>query len=100
MSARERGCTVSLVPQRENVRFDFPVTDYVLLGRAPHLPALGVPGPGDHTIALDAMETVGIGGLSGRSVAELSGGEYQLMLIETPELVNDIADPELTAGIL
>jgi len=81
MSARERGRTVSLVPQRENVRFDFPVIDYVLLGRAPHLPPLSVPGRTDREIAVDAMEKVGIAHLSRRPIVELSGGEYQLMLI-------------------
>ncbi len=78
---REQARVMSLVPQRENVRFDFTVTDYVLLGRSPHLPVLGVPGPGDLAIARDAMRTAGIIGLAGRSIATLSGGEYQLMLV-------------------
>jgi len=72
---------MSLVPQRENVRFDFSVTDYVLLGRSPHLPPLGAPGPGDRTIAREALRTVGLAGFAGRSIVTLSGGEYQLMLI-------------------
>lgn len=78
---RAQARTMSLVPQRENVRFDFSVTDYVLLGRSPHLPPLGVPGPGDLAIAREALRTVGIAGFAGRSIATLSGGEYQLMLI-------------------
>jgi iron complex transport system ATP-binding protein len=78
---REQARMMSLVPQRENVRFDFTVTDYVLLGRSPHLPVLGVPGPGDLAIARDALRTAGIAGLAERSIATLSGGEYQLMLV-------------------
>jgi iron complex transport system ATP-binding protein len=78
---REQAREISLVPQRENVRFDFTVTDYVLLGRSPHLPPLGAPGAGDLAIALEALRTVGITGFAGRSIATLSGGEYQLMLI-------------------
>jgi iron complex transport system ATP-binding protein len=77
----ERGRLVSLVPQRENVRFDFQVLDYVLLGRAPHLAALAQPGPADTAVAERALAAAGIPGLAGRSITTLSGGEYQLMLI-------------------
>ncbi len=77
----ERGRRLSLVPQRENVRFDFLVLDCVLLGRAPHLRPLQAPGDRDRMIARKALSTVGIAGLAGRSTATLSGGEYQLMLI-------------------
>lgn len=78
---QERARIMSLVPQRENVRFDFTVTDYVLLGRAPHLPALGTPGHADRALAREALRTAGIPDLADRSIATLSGGEYQLMLI-------------------
>lgn len=78
---QERARRMSLVPQRENVRFDFSVTDYVLLGRAPHLPALGAPGPADLGTAREALRAAGIEELADRSIATLSGGEYQLMLV-------------------
>lgn len=81
MSPRELGRTVGLVPQRENLRFDFSVEDYVLLGRGPHLPALGLPGDEDRRIARESLETVGIADLRHQSIMTLSGGEYQLMLI-------------------
>ncbi len=77
----ERARAMSLVPQRENVRFDFTVADYVLLGRSPHLAALGAPGPVDLALVHDALRTAGIAGLAERSIATLSGGEYQLMLV-------------------
>jgi iron complex transport system ATP-binding protein len=80
-SRRERGALMSLVPQRENVRFDFTVTEYVLLGRAPHLGPLEAPGPGDEKVARGALRAAGIEKLASRSIATLSGGEYQLMLI-------------------
>jgi iron complex transport system ATP-binding protein len=69
------------VPQRENIRFDFTVMEYVLLGRAPHLGPLEMPGAKDRTIARDALERADILRLADRSIATLSGGEYQLMLI-------------------
>jgi iron complex transport system ATP-binding protein len=81
MSRAERGRRLSLVPQRENVRFDFRVLDYVLLGRAPRLRALGAPGDHDRAVAREAMTAVGIRHLAERSITTLSGGEYQLMLI-------------------
>jgi iron complex transport system ATP-binding protein len=81
LTQAERGRTVSLVPQRENVRFDFTVAEYVLLGRAPHLRPLEAPGQIDRAIAARALREAGIGRLAGRSIAALSGGEYQLTLI-------------------
>jgi iron complex transport system ATP-binding protein len=81
LSRADRGRRLSLVPQRENVRFDFLVMDYVLLGRAPHLRPLQVPGTVDRRIARKALSAVGIAGLADRSITTLSGGEYQLMLI-------------------
>jgi iron complex transport system ATP-binding protein len=81
MSRAERGRRLSLVPQRENVRFDFQVLDYVLLGRAPRLRPLGAPGERDVKVAREALSAVGIRHLAGRSITTLSGGEYQLMLI-------------------
>lgn len=80
-SRTERARMMSLVPQRENVRFDFAVLDYVLLGRAPHLRPLEAPGDRDRAIALESLCAAGIAGLADRSIATLSGGEYQLMLI-------------------
>jgi iron complex transport system ATP-binding protein len=77
----ERGRLMSLVPQKENARFDFSVTDYVLLGRAPHLRPLSAPGRKDLAIAMEALKETGLEHLARRSIATLSGGEYQLMLV-------------------
>mgnify|MGYP000572010017 CR=1 FL=1 len=81
LSPKERGKLIGLVPQRENIRFDFSVFDYILLGRAPRLPSLGMPGMQDFQIAETALHTVGIENTRNSSIATLSGGEYQLMLI-------------------
>jgi iron complex transport system ATP-binding protein len=81
MSRRERGMAMSLVPQRENMRFDFTVEEYVSLGRAPHLHPMEQPGRADREIVREALKEAGILELRGRSIATLSGGEYQLMLI-------------------
>jgi iron complex transport system ATP-binding protein len=78
---RERGRRMALVPQSEHTPFDYTVLEYILLGRAPHLPPLEMPSAKDTDIALNALEQVGIAALAQRPVPQLSGGERQLMLI-------------------
>lgn len=80
-SRREMGQMMALVPQSEHMAFDFSVVDYVLLGRAPYLDPLALPGEADVQAARNALEEVGITHLSSRSVTALSGGERQLLLI-------------------
>ncbi len=81
MSRRERGRMLTLVPQREAVRFSFSVEEYVVLGRAPHLPPLRGPGAADFEVVHEALAAAGIAHLAGRSITGLSGGEWQLVLI-------------------
>jgi iron complex transport system ATP-binding protein len=72
---------IGLVPQDESVAFDLSVLDYVLLGRAPHLRLLALPGEEDLRIALAALDTAGITALQDRAFPSLSGGERQLATI-------------------
>lgn len=81
LSARARGQKMALVPQSEHTPFDYTVLEYILLGRAPHLPPLAMPSERDLEIARGALEQVGLAHLAGRPVPTLSGGERQLMLI-------------------
>jgi iron complex transport system ATP-binding protein len=78
---RERGRLMSLVPQREHIPFEYSLLDYVLLGRAPHLGSLEIPGDADYEIGLNALEHVGLGGVFHRSITRLSSGERQLLLL-------------------
>jgi iron complex transport system ATP-binding protein len=80
-SRREQSRLLGLVPQGEHVPFDYSVLEYVLLGRAPYLSPLEMPGEADRRIALQALETVGLGHLCGRPIPNLSGGERQLVTI-------------------
>jgi iron complex transport system ATP-binding protein len=77
----DRGRQIALVPQSEHTPFDYSVLEYVLLGRAPHLPQLGVPALTDYEIALASLDSVGLADLADRPVPQLSGGERQLMLL-------------------
>ncbi len=78
---RERGRQMALVPQSEHTPFDYTVLEYVLMGRAPHLPPLGMPSERDTEIARNALAQVGLEMLAERPVPQLSGGERQLMLL-------------------
>ena len=80
-SRRELSRRVGLVPQDEPVAFDLSVLEFVLLGRAPFLGLLEMPGEEDSDRARQALETVGIASLERRVVPELSGGERQLVTI-------------------
>lgn len=77
----ERGRLMSLVPQREHIPFEYSLLEYVLLGRAPHLRPLEMPGEEDHRIALDSLKRVGLGEKPTRSINRLSSGERQLLLL-------------------
>lgn len=72
---------IAYVPQGHQVVFPFPVLEYVLMGRSPHLPLFSSPGEEDRRIAAEALDTVGITHLAHRPVSEISGGELQLVLI-------------------
>ncbi|MBN1657539.1 MAG: ABC transporter ATP-binding protein [Anaerolineae bacterium] len=77
-SRRERSQTIGLLPQDEHIPFDFSVVEYVLLGRAPYLGPLEMPGEADRQVALDALDAVGMAALGNRPLPNLSGGERQL----------------------
>lgn len=80
-SRRELGRWLGLVPQNEHIPFEFSLLEYVVLGRAPHLKPLEMPGEIDCQVAMQALERVGMAELSSRSVTRLSGGELQLVTV-------------------
>lgn len=77
----ETGRQMSLVPQVEQIAFDYTVHEYVLFGRAPYLKPLSVPSPADQAIAIGALEQVGLADRADEWVTHLSGGEAQLVLL-------------------
>lgn len=80
-SRQELGRWMALVPQGEHIPFEYSVLEYLLLGRAPHLPPLSMPGERDYSIAFEALEKVGIENLYNHPLPTLSGGERQLVLV-------------------
>ncbi len=80
-SHSEIGRRIGLVPQGEHIPYEYSLLEYVLLGRAPYLRPLDMPGEADYAIAAEALETVGLGAKQMRPVTNLSGGEQQLILV-------------------
>jgi iron complex transport system ATP-binding protein len=80
-SRQEIGHLIGLVPQSEHITFDYSLMEYVLMGRAPHLAPLEMPGLKDFQIARQALDMVGLSNLQDRPASALSGGERQLLLI-------------------
>lgn len=110
---QERGQLIGLVPQDEHIPFDFSVLEYVLLGRAPYLGPLEMPGTLDHQVAQEALETVGLSTHVRRALPNLSGGERQLaivaralaqqpqiLLMDEPTAHLDLGNKERILGIM
>lgn len=100
----ERGRWLALAPQSEHTPFDYSVLDYVLMGRAPHLPPLAMPTAADYEIALSALEQVGMAALADQPAPQLSGGERQLMLAaraiaQQPRLLMTNHEPEVVLAV-
>ena len=80
-SRQQMSRLIGLVPQSEYIPFDFSVLEFVLLGRAPYLSPLEMPGEADRHIALEALRSIGLEHLQDRPAPSLSGGERQLAMV-------------------
>lgn len=81
MSRREIARRIALVPQELNLQFGFTVRQMVMLGRTPHVSALGGPSKQDREVVARVMEMTEITEMRDRVVTELSGGEQQRVVI-------------------
>lgn len=94
----ERARAIAWVPQ-SGVRTEHTVWDAVMLGRRPH--GLWRPSPRDAERVTAALDRLDLGPLRLRPLTELSGGEFQRVLLaralaqESPVLILD----EPTAGL-
>lgn len=81
LNHRDVAKIIGYVPQAHEIVFPFPVREFVLMGRAPHLELFSTPGRDDYAKADQAIDLVGIRKIADKPVNEISGGEYQLAMI-------------------
>lgn len=92
MDQKETARIIATVPQETPITFGFAVRDVVMMGRLPHLKRFSAEQPHDIDAVDTAIEMAGIEDLAARSIADLSGGEKQKVIIaqalaQEPELL-------------
>ncbi|HLQ96300.1 MAG TPA: heme ABC transporter ATP-binding protein [Pseudogracilibacillus sp.] len=81
LSMKETAKNMAVVSQESSSLFDFSVREIVLMGRAPHKKLLETDNAEDGAIAEEALEKVGMTAYQNRSIATLSGGEKQRVMV-------------------
>lgn len=72
---------MAVVPQETAADFDFTVEEIVMMGRFPYLKRFQKEEQQDRDIVRRSMEMTGVSHLADRSIAALSGGEKQRVII-------------------
>ena len=78
---RETARLMAVVPQETTADFDFTVEDIVMMGRFPYLQRFKKESENDQAIVRRSMELTGVLHLADRSIAALSGGEKQRVVM-------------------
>ncbi len=81
MDPKQIAKIIGYVPQSHLPTFPFPVREVVVMGRSPHMGYFSSPSEADIQVAEKAMASVGISHLADRPCTDISGGEWQLVLI-------------------
>jgi iron complex transport system ATP-binding protein len=104
MSTKERARCIAYVAQSPIVPDDMSVSDYVLLGRWPHVGRFGAESARDRRAAADVLDRLRLGPFARRLLGELSGGERQRVVLaralaqEAPILLLDEPTSALDIG--
>jgi iron complex transport system ATP-binding protein len=104
LGATERARRCAVQPQVEAPLFDYPVGQFVLLGRHPHRGPLAPAGGEDRAAARRALAETDLAECADRSIRALSTGEWQRALLaralaqETPVLLLDEPAAHLDPG--
>lgn len=80
-NVRQLASKIAYIPQNHSSAFSFSVLDMVLMGTTSSFANLSSPGEEQRRVAKEALITMKIPHLEGRSYAHISGGEQQLVLI-------------------
>ena len=104
LSRRERARRIALVPQSPEIPPGMLVTDYLLLGRTPHLSLFGTETAADLAAVAETLDVLDLTHLAGRTLHTLSGGERQRAVLgralvqEAPVLLLDEPTTALDVG--
>ncbi|AKE40353.1 ABC transporter ATPase [Corynebacterium kutscheri] len=89
LSIREIGCAISYVPQAKSAApLSLSGIEMVELGLAPKLGTFAQPGKQERNLAWQALERVGATGLANLPCGQMSGGQFQMVLIARALVTN------------
>lgn len=80
-NSKEAARLMAVVPQETAADFDFTVQEIVAMGRFPYLSRFQKENQDDRDIVRRSMEMTGVAHLADRSIAALSGGEKQRVVM-------------------
>ena len=95
LGARDLARVVAMLPQEPQMPSGMTVSQYVLLGRSPHLGYLARESPRDHRIVADILRRLSLDTMAARPLEHLSGGERlaqqaPVLLIDEPTTSLDV----------